>query len=600
MSEHAKAEPSGAMTTRRVTGAGLSLAVYEQGDSNAPTVVLVHGYPDTAAVWNPVARALASRYHVVAYDVRGAGASDDPRLTERYRLPVLMDDLAAVIDAVSPDAPVHLVGHDWGSLQGWEAVLQSDLAGRIKSYTSISGCPLDHARHWMRDHATARGLPALISQGLRSSYMALFNVPGVAAATGAVAPRLSATRRQWARSLHRSEGLETDDDWPAPTFGADLAHGMHLYKANVIDKLRHGTKGHTAVPVQMVVPIGDPFVPPALIDGLEGWADRSWRRDVPAKHWVVRSQPQAVARWIGELVDHVEGGPEPTALRRARTSKRSPDEGRVVVITGAGSGIGRATALAFASRGAIVVAADVDFDAARRTTQLVEALGGEGHAYQVDVADLSSMEAFAKAIESDVGVPDVVVNNAGIGVAGRFLDTTADDWDRILGINLGGVIAGSRLFGQQMVNRAEGGHLVNVASAAAFAPAPGLSAYGTTKAAVLQLTETLRLELATAGIGVSAICPGFVNTPIAASTHYAGVDEETERRLRDEAVKAYRRRNLASEVVADAIVEAADGDGGVVPVGAEAHVLRALGRLTPRLLSRATGAAGRTMDRRMR
>src|SRR5262245_45927210 len=114
------------MKQRRVNGAGLSLAVTESGaydDPSAPIIVLVHGFPDTSAVWDLVVERLAGKYHVVTYDVRGAGDSDTPLLAEGYRLPLLVDDLRAVVDAVSPDRPVHLVGHDWGSIQAWEAVL---------------------------------------------------------------------------------------------------------------------------------------------------------------------------------------------------------------------------------------------------------------------------------------------------------------------------------------------------------------------------------------------------------------------------------------------------------------------------------------------
>ena len=107
---------------RRVRGAGLSLFVTEYGERGRPTVVLVHGFPDTSAVWEPVADRLASDLHVVAYDVRGAGRSDATRERDGYALATLVDDLDAVLDQTSPDAPVHLVAHDWGSVQGWEAV----------------------------------------------------------------------------------------------------------------------------------------------------------------------------------------------------------------------------------------------------------------------------------------------------------------------------------------------------------------------------------------------------------------------------------------------------------------------------------------------
>src|SRR6202044_2599183 len=104
-----------------------------------PTVVLVHGFPDTCAVWEPVAQLLAAaELHVVTYDVRGAGDSGLPHEQSDYALSVLIEDMAAVVADVSPRSPVHLVGHDWGSIQGWEAVTRELLGGRIASFTSIS------------------------------------------------------------------------------------------------------------------------------------------------------------------------------------------------------------------------------------------------------------------------------------------------------------------------------------------------------------------------------------------------------------------------------------------------------------------------------
>jgi NAD(P)-dependent dehydrogenase (short-subunit alcohol dehydrogenase family)/pimeloyl-ACP methyl ester carboxylesterase len=576
------------MTRRRVQGAGLSLAVTEEGDVSAPTVVLVHGYPDTSAVWDLVAVRLAARFHVVAYDVRGAGGSEAPVHTDGYRLALLVDDLAAVIDAVSPDRPVHLVGHDWGSIQSWEAITSERLAGRVASYTSISGPPLDHVAHWARQRLRPRpaAVRALAGQAVRSSYVTAFHVPGVAWVASLTAERAGWTRRVWARALTRAEDVQTDAAWPAPTFAVDAARGMHLYLANVRARMRHPGDRRTEVPVQLVVPAGDRFVPPRLLNGLERWSPTVWRREVQAGHWVLRSHPEAVARWVSELVDHVEGGPEPAGLRRHRVGA-SPTDDRLVLITGAGSGIGRATALAFAERGATVIAADINGEAAARTAELCGVVGSHrGHPYAVDVGDTEAIEAFAKSVEGDLGVPDVVVNNAGIGMAGPFLATTVDDWDAVLRVNLWGVIHGCRLFGQRMAERAEGGHIVNVASAAAFLPSRNYPAYATTKAAVLMLTECLRAELAGSAVGVSAICPGLANTGIISSTRYVGAGTEAQDRIRRRANRVYERRGLTPEAVAAAVLAAVDGDLPVVPVGSEAVAARIASRLMPRLVRR--------------
>jgi pimeloyl-ACP methyl ester carboxylesterase len=301
---------------RRVTGAGLRLAVDERGDAARPTLVLVHGFPDTSAVWKPVADLLAPDFHVVTYDVRGAGRSEAPPHRSGYHLPTLVDDLEAVMDAVSPDSPVHLVAHDWGSIQGWEAVTTDRLAGRFASYTSISGPPLDHAALWSRRHRSWRNgdwRPAL-RQALHSWYIAFFHLPLLPT----LMARGSSGRRVWARALHRVEGAPTDDGWPAPTLGADFGHGVELYRANVRLRFRHPRAGHTDTPVQLIVPLHDRYITPALLDGLEDWATVFWRREVDAGHWVIRTHPADVASWVREIIAFVEDGEESVALQAGR------------------------------------------------------------------------------------------------------------------------------------------------------------------------------------------------------------------------------------------------------------------------------------------
>jgi NAD(P)-dependent dehydrogenase (short-subunit alcohol dehydrogenase family) len=159
------------------------------------------------------------------------------------------------------------------------------------------------------------------------------------------------------------------------------------------------------------------------------------------------------------------------------------------VITGAGSGIGRACALEFAERGAEVVVIDIDQQAAERTAVLARALGSGAHAYTVDVSDGGAMEKFAAVLREEHGIPDIVINNAGIGMAGPFLDTTVADWERIIDVNLWGVIHGCRVLGAMLVEGGAGGTIVNIASAAAYLPSKALPAYTTTKAAVLALSQ---------------------------------------------------------------------------------------------------------------
>jgi NAD(P)-dependent dehydrogenase (short-subunit alcohol dehydrogenase family) len=258
-----------------------------------------------------------------------------------------------------------------------------------------------------------------------------------------------------------------------------------------------------------------------------------------------------------------------------------PFEGRLVVVTGAGSGIGRAIALGFAANGARVVAADLNLATATTVAGLITGRGGAAHARQVDVAVAGDMERFANWVRTEVGVPDVVVNNAGIAMVGPLLAHTEEDWQRIIGVNLLGVARGCRLFGAQMAERGTGGHLVNIASAASYAPSALLPVYATTKAAVRMLSECLRAELAGAGIGVTAICPGFTSTPIARSARYLGAAPDEADQVRERTVRALRRRRFPPEKVAMAVMRAVLRDQAVVPVNTEARVLYLLSRLAP-------------------
>ena len=308
---------------RSVRGAGLSLSVTEYGERGRPTVLLVHGFPDTSSVWRPVADRLSSDLHVVAYDVRGAGHSDVPANRNGYALGLLVEDLEVVLDQTSPDAPVHLVAHDWGSVQGWEAVTTRGLANRFASFTSISGPPLDHTGLWaQRQHVSLRpaDLRQTLGQALHSSYIAYFHLP--------VLPELMVhwpgATDLWSAALHRMEHVPTDGHWPAATFGRDFAHGVDLYRANIRSRLRHPVARHTEVPVQLVVPLRDHYVRPTLLAGLEKWVSLMWRRPVDAGHWVIRTNSDDVARWVREVVAYVEDGTEATDLRGCRVALTRP------------------------------------------------------------------------------------------------------------------------------------------------------------------------------------------------------------------------------------------------------------------------------------
>jgi NAD(P)-dependent dehydrogenase (short-subunit alcohol dehydrogenase family) len=368
----------------------------------------------------------------------------------------------------------------------------------------------------------------------------------------------------------------------------DAINGIELYRANMLGGHRP-TERRTAVPVQQLALTKDPFVTRQLLAAAEPWCEQLWRRNLPYGHWAPRTHPNTVAALIAEFADHVGGGAAGRGLRRAKLTGSQPRyAGRLVLVTGAGSGIGRAAALAFAAEGADIVAADIDEATATATAELVRELGADAHPYQVDVADAEGLRKLAAQVEAEHGVPDIVLANAGIGMAGGFLDTSEDDWRRVVDVNFLGVVHTLRAFVPPLVDRArqvgEGGHVVITASAAAYTPWPSLTAYATTKAAVLSLAQSLRTELAPDGIGVSAICPGLVATNIINSTRFVGQDEAAERESRASVDALYRRRAYGPEKVATAMVDAVASNRAVVPVNPEAHLAAVGMRLSPGLV----------------
>jgi pimeloyl-ACP methyl ester carboxylesterase len=309
-----------AETERFVVSHGLRLAVFEHEIAGAepadppdptptvpavptvPTVLFVHGYPDSHAVWDEVCARLGSgtAFHTARYDVRGAGASEAPRSLGGYRLDILADDLFAVADAVSPDRPVHVVAHDWGSIQSWHAVTDPRAERRIASFTTISGPCLDHTAHWFRErtrHPTPRGLVQLAKQGTKSWYIYAFHVPFAA-------PLLwrGWLGQHWAEMLHRAEGIEPRPGrHPQPTLVPDAVRGIKLYRANMLRRLTRPEFRYAKVPVQIISPTRDRFVSPALAEGLERWAPDLQRHTVESGHW------GALTRRAGEVAELVRG-----------------------------------------------------------------------------------------------------------------------------------------------------------------------------------------------------------------------------------------------------------------------------------------------------
>lgn len=568
-----------------------------------PTLLLVHGYPDASDIWLPLVSQLQAEYQIITYDVRGAGHSSRPYSIDAYALTQLMHDMHAVIDAVNPDTPVHVIGHDWGSIQSWETITEPGATQRIKSFTSISGPCLDHVGSWMQTAMRSGSLSDIggtLNQIAHSWYILLFQFP-------LLAPLLwqAGLGNAWPTLLKHLEGIS---DAPAsPTQTDDGKTGIALYRKNMLPRLLKPRARYAQVPVQQIFATQDKFVSARMIDVANAWVEHLWKRPVATTHWLQLSHPQALARWIDQFVMHIETGKPDAELDRykaststqsalkrqvqnqpqkpAQTSKKTrPFLGKLAVITGAGSGIGRETALALAEQGMDVVCTDINEHDAQRTATLARLLGSNAYVYRVDVADASAMETFASQLRAHHGVPDVVINNAGIGMAGGFMKTSVKDWQKVLDVNLWGVIHGSRLFAQQMIEDAKPGHIVNVASAAAYTPSAAYPAYATTKAAVFMLTDCLRAELSKHHIGVSTICPGIINTNITRNTRFVGDDQYTEQKKQQKTTQLYKKRAFTPDRVAREIVDAIKHNRPIVTVSPEAKGLRLLSRFAPGVL----------------
>jgi NAD(P)-dependent dehydrogenase (short-subunit alcohol dehydrogenase family) len=252
-----------------------------------------------------------------------------------------------------------------------------------------------------------------------------------------------------------------------------------------------------------------------------------------------------------------------TAVRRRRSATGIDAghlAGKTAVVTGAGSGIGRSLAILLAERGARVHAADIDEASAQAAATEIRAAGGRAQAHAVDVADPDAVGRLADLVFA-AGPVDLLFNNAGIGLAGELTDTTLKDWQRLIDVNLMGVVHGLHAFLPRLLAQDRPAHIVNTASMAGLVPAAGLAAYSATKAAVVGLTDALDIELRDTGVRVSALCPGVINTAIVAASTMRG--EWEDRRARTAAF--YARRGASPDVVARQALAAVTRGRRVIP-----------------------------------
>lgn len=257
-----------------------------------------------------------------------------------------------------------------------------------------------------------------------------------------------------------------------------------------------------------------------------------------------------------------------------------------ILVTGAASGIGQATAMAFAREGAHLWLSDLNEQGLSETADMIRQSGGSAQTLTCDVADADAVQAMAAKVHEKIEALDILVNNAGIGSAGRFLDVSLDTWHKVMDVNLMGVVHGCQAFLPAMVKRGQGGHVVNTASAASFLASPEMPVYAASKFAVLGLSESLRADMANHDIGVSAICPGIINTSIVRNTIMEGAMGQGD--VQSKVVQFYEKRNYSADHVAEAILKAVRRNIAVQPVSPEAWGMYLGKRLMPGLVGRLT------------
>jgi NAD(P)-dependent dehydrogenase (short-subunit alcohol dehydrogenase family) len=275
-------------------------------------------------------------------------------------------------------------------------------------------------------------------------------------------------------------------------------------------------------------------------------------------------------------------------------------DGKVVVITGAASGIGRALALDTASRGARLAISDVDVTGLQETADLVkQATGQEVRVDKLDVRDRAAWKQYADAVVEELGGVNLVVNNAGVALHGDFTDVTDEQFDFVMDVDFWGVVNGTRAFLPHLIASGDG-HVVNISSLFGLMAVPGQTAYNAAKFGVRGFTEALRQEMVAAGHPVAVTCvhPGGIQTAIARNAQTAGGHDQAE-------FARFFDKHLAktsAETAAATIVKGVLGDKPRVLIGLDAKVLDLLVRITgsgyQAVVGRVTSRTNRAMSRR--
>jgi NADP-dependent 3-hydroxy acid dehydrogenase YdfG len=258
---------------------------------------------------------------------------------------------------------------------------------------------------------------------------------------------------------------------------------------------------------------------------------------------------------------------------------------KVALITGASSGIGESIALALAAEGANLELVARDRERLEHVRDLCIAKGAQVHLHFADVADETQMEKMAADVHTRHAAIDILVNNAGVVMGGFTWEVETADWRRLHDINVMGVVHGIRAFVPKMIERKQGGHVVNISSVSGLVGVRGMGTYSASKFAVVGMSESLRMELHRFKIGVSVICPGYVKTPIQSKVKMVGILSSPDARARVD--KDFTNTKLMPETVAQRTLQAIRRNEFIASIGREAVMVGIFKRWAPSLLERA-------------
>lgn len=293
------------MNKTMIQAGDIQLAVYTWGQAPSPNhpkevIVLAHGFPDRAALWQKVARELEKDYYVVAFDMRGCGNSTPIRGTRHYKYAALVEDLFAVIDSMGHGQKVHLVGHDWGGLYGWEAIAGPEGEKRITSFTTLSPS-LEHVGLFLRKRLlrpTPRNLLQLFAQLGRNSLMTFFTLPLLPellwrSGLGAAMMRRTVNHFEPRIIYQKNPGME-----------GDAIRYLGIYRANLLQRVFRPRRVVSTVPVHALLAVNDPFLPPSVFEQCAAGTTTYSSSELDASHWAPLSRPKELARAVSKQVLH--------------------------------------------------------------------------------------------------------------------------------------------------------------------------------------------------------------------------------------------------------------------------------------------------------